>query len=123
MESGTKQVLNTRRTTENKFAPPDEPFSREITQATLVSKCFIYKVKEKEGNEDSFLDFSAPNTVLNAYLSALLAAVRREEMISPLNTYRDYSTISYEVAGGLYCKRQRCMLNLRAKPALQRFRL
>lgn len=80
-------------------------------------------MKEEEGNEDLFLDFSAPSTVPNAYLSALLAAVRGGEVIPPLNTYGDYSTIRYEVAGGLFCKRQRCMLNLRAKPVPQSIRL
>ena len=84
----------------------------------MAPKCFKVR-EEEEGNEDLFPDVSVPSTVRNAYFSALLTAVSGGETISPLNTYGDYSTIRYEMAGGHLCKRQRCILNLRAKPAPQ----
>ena len=76
------QVLNEGWTAGNQLTPSDQPFSREITQATPVPKCF--KVREEEGRKQHlFPDFNVPSTVPNAYLSALLTAVSGGEMISP----------------------------------------
>lgn len=86
MESGTKQVLNKGRTAENQFVTSDQPFSREITQATLAPKCFIFKAREEEERiKDLFPDFNVPSTVPTAYFSALFTALSGGKMISPFD--------------------------------------